>query len=1152
MAILKNMRAFVGGTAAIRRSERCTGKGFSFPELLVILLIAAVMMRIAIPSVTQATRDNSLTTAENSVALIANLAESSFQSTGTYAQPASDLAAVFESKEHIVNVVTGSPAQSRQPTQVAIVTGCFNNVTNCQSKNGASWMALVADAYNAVNPKTSVCVYENLASSGQPAKWQRKDARLVSAPKGTVCTPADLYGTMVAIASSSTSPTTTVVGGVSGSGAAPLKITTPPGPADMPPAEVGTSYSATVTATGGGPPYDWSASGLPPGLTISTSSGAIVGAPRPYPSPIDPTAAPYPATCAGTDPVICPVTVTVVDASGQQASQMVTISVAPTVTFSPSACAVTSSLPVGEVGIPYSGAVQGCGGVGSYQYVVSGGTLPVGLSLDASTGAVTGTPTAAGAQDFTVTMRDSQGGISSQADTIQVNSRPVLCNEPSGGAAQQLALAEVGVPYSQTLTGCNGTAPYSFTVTGGSLPPGVTLGTSSGTVSGTPGTPGTYTAEITVTDGVDQTSASSQPVSIVVDPAPSVCNEVLPTGEVGVAYSGSVQGCSGSDAGYTFSGSGMPSWMALNASTGTISGIPTASGAISFDVTVTDSYGGTGTKTEHVTIDPDPTICATNLPRGEIYVAYSGLVTACGGSGTPWSYSATGLPPGLSIDPSTGAVNGTPTKSGTWGNVVFSVSDKIGGTASSSPQTITIDTSPKMNAASAVCGSDPLGPGEDGVPYSATLSGCNNLEAPYTFSLVGGVLPTGLSLSPSGTISGTPETNAPDGGKNWPFTVEVTDALGGTGIENATLHIYSHVQICSFNFPPGGEVAAYYTGSATGCQGDTAGTYSYSATGLPACVAMNASSGVASGTVCNPYGGYTITVTVTDVLGGTVSQSQSVYIYSEIGICGGYYPQQDVGYSYSGQVSACGGTGNYTFTDISSAPGTYIYSNGAISGYAAQVGAFPEDATVCDQYECQSGVGGMVDINPDPYVSYFSADPQGEVNLMGWYASAGAGGGTGGSYISQMGSWPAGTWVNGSEETPYSSGSYSLAVEACDSLGHCSFPSYASTYIYTQLSACPSFENGPSGQADMSYSWYFGSVGCGGTGSYSQSPTFTNGVGLDGGRVSVSGYSVNGTWGNQPPGGDSYGSNVMVTDSLGAKANFGFDIFVQGPLSVAP
>ena len=153
-----------------------------------------------------------------------------------------------------------------------------------------------------------------------------------------------------------------------------------------------------------------------------------------------------------------------------------------------------SSLPQGMVGLVYTSSVSASGGLAPYTFTVSAGSLPAGVTMSSS-GAFSGTPTASGPATFTVKVSDSETTplTATQSYTVNILSALSITNT-------SLPAANLGVAYTATLTAAGGQSPYTFAVTTGSLPTGLTLNSATGVISGTPTTGGTFNFTITVTD----------------------------------------------------------------------------------------------------------------------------------------------------------------------------------------------------------------------------------------------------------------------------------------------------------------------------------------------------------------------------------------------------------------------------------------------------------------------------------------------------------------------------------------------------------------------------------------------------------------------------------------------------------------------------
>ena len=116
------------------------------------------------------------------------------------------------------------------------------------------------------------------------------------------------------------------------------------------------------------------------------------------------------------------------------------------------------------LGTAYSQTVTATGGTGSYVFSVSAGSLPAGLTLNAATGLISGTPTTAATSNFTITATDGGGATGQRA--VVYGRR--YARDRSADAAERHS----GSAYSQTISATGGTAPYAFAISAGTLPPG--------------------------------------------------------------------------------------------------------------------------------------------------------------------------------------------------------------------------------------------------------------------------------------------------------------------------------------------------------------------------------------------------------------------------------------------------------------------------------------------------------------------------------------------------------------------------------------------------------------------------------------------------------------------------------------------------------
>jgi hypothetical protein len=516
-----------------------------------------------------------------------------------------------------------------------------------------------------------------------------------------------------------------------------------------------------------------------------------------------------------------------------------------TFTVTASLAIATTSLGTGTAGALYTATLQGKGGTPPYTWSASG--LPPSLTFNSQTGVIIGTPAQSGTFVVTVTLRDSVGASVSAQLPLLVSPPPVTIS--TGG----LPNGTVGVPYIGLIGATGGASPYSFALGGGKLPDGLSLN-SSGTVSGTPQTPGTFTFSVNVADSAG--GSYGRDFSITIVPAPLVVTGP-PAGTGGTAGTPITltYGGSGGVAPYRCSAAGtLPPGTAF--SNCALGGTPTTPGTYTFRVTVTDSTGVSATKDVSVVISPPALSLGVSVGNGQVGVVYSGQLAATGGV-PPYSYSISGLPDGLSGS-AAGAITGTPATAGQY-SISGSVVDSAGAKANATfkitivPADLTITTTS-------------LPDGTVSIAYAAALAAAGGVK-PYAWSVTG--LPDGLSATAAGAISGTPTA----AGK-FTVSVSVKDAAGAGAGQRLTLTIAPAAITINSTILPNGTVGTAYSATL----GATGGVppFSWSATGLPAGLTMSAGGSI-SGTPTVP-GIFAFTATVTDSAGTTASKLNQLTI----------------------------------------------------------------------------------------------------------------------------------------------------------------------------------------------------------------------------------------------------------------------------------
>ncbi len=582
-----------------------------------------------------------------------------------------------------------------------------------------------------------------------------------------------------------------------------------------------------------------------------------------------------------------------------------------------------TTLTTPTVGTAFSQTFTASGGLAPYTYSVGSGTLPAGLTLS-SAGVLSGTPTSSSTATFSIVATDSYDCSGSRSFTVTPVC-PTITVNPS-----TLPSGTVGTAYSQTLTASGGTAPYTFAVTSGTLPAGLTLNTTSGInagqISGTPTTSNAGGVSLTFRATDANGCTGTRTVNLIICPVITLTPATLPAPTVGTAYSQTLAG-SGGAAAYTFtlaSGS-LPSWATLSSS-GVLSGTPTSTTAATFTVRATDANGCSGTLSYTVTpVCPTITITPAALAQGTVGSAYSQTLTATGGIApySTWTVTSGTLPAGLSLNASTGVISGTPTATASPATTItVRVNDANG---CQGTRAITLQVCPVIALAPTTLTTPVIG-----VAYSQTITASGG-TASYSYALASGSLPAWATLSTAGVITGTP-TN----GTAATFFVRATDANGCTGTMSCTLAPNCPTISITPTTPPQGTVGSAYSQALTATGGTAPySTWTVTSGTLPAGLSLNASTGVISGTPTTANGlGVNVSIRANDANGCQGTQVITLQICPVIVLAPTTPATPTVSTAYSQTFTASGSSGSYTFTLASGTLPTWatLSSTGILSG----------------------------------------------------------------------------------------------------------------------------------------------------------------------------------------------------------------------------
>ena len=572
------------------------------------------------------------------------------------------------------------------------------------------------------------------------------------------------------------------------------------------------------------------------------------------------------------------------------------------------------------------------GGAGIIGYTVI--SNPGGLTATGAGSPITVTGLTPGTSyTFVVTATNADGTGAASAPSNAVTPVPPLAVAPVSatvayGTASPISLAITGAASSVAVA----TAPAHGTA----VVSGTTI-----TYTPAPGYAGSDSFSYTASDAYTTTAAAT--VSITVS-APTV---VIDTASLAVATADSAYtqtlGSSGGASPYRYalSSGALPAGLSLSAS-GTLSGTPTATGSFAFDVTSTDSSTGIGpfsaTRSYTLQVDAPP-----------LAVAPVSATIGYGAGPSPISLAITGAASSVAV--ATAPAHGTAVVSGTGITYTpapgYAGSDSFSYTASDAYTTTAAATvSITVSAPTVVIDTASLAVATADSAYTQSLASSGG-AAPYRYAVTAGALPAGLSLSASGTLSGTPTATG-----TFAFDVTSTDSSTGTGPFSATRSYSLQVDAPLLAVAPVSATIGYGAGPSPVSLAITGTASSVTVVSAPA-----HGSAVASGTTITytPAPGYagpdSFSYTASDAYTTTAAATVSITVSApSLSLTTPALPAATGSAAYAQTLAASGGSAPYRYALSSGAlpPGLVLASDGSLGGTPTQAGSFAFAITVTD------------------------------------------------------------------------------------------------------------------------------------------------------------------------------------------------------------
>lgn len=627
----------------------------------------------------------------------------------------------------------------------------------------------------------------------------------------------------------------------------------------------GSTYSDQVTASGTGTiTYDLipsagtlgsgQTSGLPSFLTLNSSTGTLTGTAPPdksadgiYLFRIRATATSGSTTATSNSPDFT-----------------ITVGATPNISGINTSATVTNGISISTI------TISDTVGFPAPIYSFSG-SLPTGLTLNTSTGAITGTPSGQGLFTFNIIATNSFGSSTATSQTITVNRAPSFL--PSGQTISNSVL--IGSTYSSGVSALGWPSP-TFNLKSGALPPGITLNSTTGALTGTPTATGSYSFVISATNSLSENDTTTLTMSVNKLPVFETQN-ISQVGYLAVPYSGQSSFSGFPLISYSVATGSLPLGLNLNSLTGAISGTPTSAGDYTFKIRATNLIGDVDTASISIHIHGEPTFSSStadstttvgNQFSGTVnfssYVdSFEVIPCSCFAIGTTFD----NLPPGISFDNSNGTFSGISSETGTYKFRIRAFSKNHAIYSDSPTQTIEVRESPRFIDSTLITVVERGDDYADGISVEAYPSA--------TYELSSGHLPEGISLDQNtGALTGSSLISGDytftlrawniTGFVTREFTIRISElphftTQGQAVISAATINLPYNDGVSSLSFP--------------------APSYSISSGNLPVGLTLNINSGSIIGTP-TAVGTFNFVIKATNEYGSVETSEKTITIGS--------------------------------------------------------------------------------------------------------------------------------------------------------------------------------------------------------------------------------------------------------------------------------